>query len=162
MYELENYLEEIRENIGKVSNEVVHSFNQIQNLKMPSDAEVLILSTAITVKYITVTLFVNENIFETVDVEENDEYISSVYRMTDEFFLYKYLGLKKNQDEFNEFYETENAERKTIEEIALWLKGCLENSSFSPSIPIYYAVPDEESVFNLITGEWEDQEELEF
>lgn len=162
MYELEHYLEEIRENIGKASNEVINSFNRIQNLEIPSDAKVFILSTAITVKYITVTLFVNEDMFETVDVEEHDGYISSVYRMTDEFFLYKYLGLKKNQDEFNEFYETENAERKTIEEIALWLKACLEDSSFSPSIPIYYAVPDEESVFNLLTGEWEDQEELEF
>lgn len=162
MYEIEKYLEEIRNNISKVSNEVINSFNRIQNLKIPSDAKVLILSTPITVKYIKVTLFVNEDMFEPVDVEEHDGDISSIYRMTDEFFLYNYLGLKKNQDEFNEFYETEDAERKTIEAIALWLKRCLESSNFSPSIPMYYAVPDEDSVFNLLTGEWEDQEELEF
>lgn len=95
MYEIEKQLEEIRNNISKVSNEVINSFNRIQNLKIPSDAKVLILSTPITVKYIKVTLFVNEDMFEPVDVEEHDGYISSIYRMTDEFFLYKYLGLKK-------------------------------------------------------------------
>jgi len=44
---------------------------------------------------------VNEDMFEPVDIEEHDGYISSIYRMTDEFFLYNYLGLKKNQDEIN-------------------------------------------------------------
>lgn len=83
--------------------------------------------------------------------------------MVDHFLFYDFSAIPEEQnDTFDDFYFDNELEQKSIKEIGTFIKKCYEESKFKFIQPFYYSVLDEEDVFNLNTGKWEDQMEIEF
>ena len=161
MLTVENYLNDIRTNLNKKSDKIIKSFNKLTKVTFSDDTNVLIIDTPVSVEKIYIDLAAFEDMFDPIDVPENtDDYFYDISLATN-VFLYGYEeGTDEERDAFDDFSYENNLEQQTIKEIGSWIKQCLEKSDFTSPYPIYYRVLDEENALNLVTGKWEDQQEI--
>ena len=163
MFSVESYVEEVRGNLEKQAELLINAFKNVENLKFPEDACVLVIDTSFS--YNTgFYLAVNEDMFNSVDpVEDDSDYTSSVKLLTN-FALYDEDSKNFNEDEeemFSGFYNDNDLEEVTIKEYGNWVKKCFNQAKINFDVPIYFMILDEDEVLNLVTGEWEDQMEIE-
>lgn len=159
MYTVENYLNTIKLNLDRKTNELVKGFENLKKASFSEDTVVLVLSTSFSLESVNVFLSANEDMFNPVDL--TDGYVDSVELLGD-FTLYEKTGNLKERDKFSDFYENNDLEKITINKYSMWIKECFDSANLDLSMPIYFGVLDEEYVLNLVTGEWEDPIEIEF
>ncbi|RXH52652.1 hypothetical protein D6T70_05245 [Kurthia gibsonii] len=100
--------------------------------------------------------------FDPIEVIKDSPFFDSKI-MVDHFLFYDFSAIPEEQnDTFDDFYFDNELEQKSIKEIGTFIKKCYEESKFKFIQPFYYSILDEEDVFNLNTGQWEDQMEIEF
>ena len=163
-FSVKKYLKVIRTNLESTENQLVESFKKIESLKFPEDASVLIVSSSLddlNDEQFEIYLSVNEDMFDGVDsVDEDSEYSDGVY-LVDSSILYKEFDTGEEFDKFFSFFDKNNLEEVTMEEVSTWVKKCFEKAQVTLPLPIYFRFTDEENALNLVTGEWEDQMEIE-
>lgn len=164
MYIAEKYLEEVRFNLEKRSNELIESFKGLRNIQFPNDTAVLFAWSSFSLDDVTLFLEAHEDMFNSVDpVEEGSDYTSSVI-LLNSIVLYDADAKNFNEDEekkFFEFYSDNDLEKVTIKEYGNWVKKCFDQANITFNEPIYFMILDEDEVLNLVTGEWENQMEIE-
>ena len=163
-FSVKKYLKVVRTNLESMENQLVESFKKLENLKFPDDASVLIVVSSmddLNDEQFELYLAVNEDMFDSVDpVGEDSEYSDGVY-LVDSAILYKEFDTGEQFDKFINFFEKNNLEEVTMEEVSNWVKKCFEKAQVILPLPIYFRFTDEENALNLVTGEWEDQMEIE-
>ena len=164
MYRVKKYVKIIQKNLDKQTETLVNAFKNVENLKFPADAKVLIVISSmddLSDEQFEIYLAVNEDMFDSVDaVDDNSEYSDGVY-LVDSAILYKGFDTGKQFDKFINFYEKNNLEEVTMEKVSSWVKKCFETAQVTLPLPIYFRFTDEEDALNLVTGEWKDQMEIE-
>ena len=164
MFSVENYVEEVRFNLEKKSNELIESFKGLEHVQFPNDTAVLFVWASFSLGDVTLFLEAHEDMFNSVNpVEDDSDYISSVKLLTN-FALYDEDSKNFNEDEeemFSGFYNDNDLEEVTIKEYGNWVKKCFDQAKITLNLPIYFRILDEEDALNLVTGEWEDQMEIE-
>lgn len=164
MFNVEKYVEEVRFNLEKKSNELIESFKGLENVQFPEDTAVLVAWAYFSLNDVTLFLEANEDMFDPVDpVEDDSDYTSNVILLTN-FALYDKDSKNFNEDEkemFSDFYEDNDLEEITIKEYGNGVKKCFDQAKITLGVPIYFRILDEEDALNLVTGEWEDQMEIE-
>ncbi|MFD2867533.1 hypothetical protein ACFSY7_03315 [Kurthia populi] len=163
MFSVESYVEEVRGNLEKQAELLINAFKNVENLKFPEDACVLVIDTSFS--YNTgFYLAVNEDMFNSVDPVEDDSDDTSSVKLLTNFALYDEDSKNFNEKEeemFSEFYSDNGLEGITIKEYGHWVKKCFDEAKITLNVPIYFRILDEEDALNLVTGEWEDQMEIE-
>lgn len=163
MFTVEKYVEEVRFNLEKKSKELIESFRGLENAKFPKEAAVLVAWSSFSLDDVSLFLEANEDMFDSVHPIEGSEYTFSVTLLAN-FVLYDEDSKNFNEDEekkFNEFYSDHDLEAATIKEYGNWVKKCFDQAKITFNEPIYFMILDEEDALNLVTGEWEDQMEIE-
>ena len=155
MFSVESYVEEVRGNLEKQAELLINAFKNVENLKFPEDACVLVIDTSFS--YNTgFYLAVNEDMFNEVDrVSEDSEYTDGLI-LVDNFILYS-----RDKTGFVDFFIENDLEEITMKEVSRWVKKCFDVAQVILPLPIYFRFPDEEDALNLVTGKWEDQMEIE-
>lgn len=119
MFNVEKYVEEVRFNLEKKSNELIESFKGLENVQFPEDTAVLVAWAYFSLNDVTLFLEANEDMFDPVDpVEDDSDYTSNVILLTN-FALYDKDSKNFNEDEkemFSDFYEDNDLEEITIKE----------------------------------------------
>ncbi|MEB7772126.1 hypothetical protein [Kurthia gibsonii] len=159
MYTVEKYLNTIKLNLDRKTNELVKAFENLKKECFSKDTVVLILSTSFSLESVNVFLSANEDMFNPVDL--TDGYVDNI-ELIGEFTLYEKNVDLNEREKFSDFYENHDLEKRTINTYSMWIKECFDSANLDLSIPIYFGVLDEEYVLNLVTGEWEDPMEIEF
>lgn len=163
MYRVKKYVKIIQKNLDKQTETLVNAFKNVENLKFPADAKVLIVVSSmddLSDEQFEIYLAVNEDMFDSVDaVDDNSEYSDGVY-LVDSAILYKGFDTGEQFDKFIKFYEKNNLEEVTMEKVGSWVKKCFETAQVTLPLPIYFRFTDEEDALNLVTGEWKDQMEI--
>lgn len=163
VFSVEKYVEEVRFNLEKKSKELIESFRGLENAKFPKETAVLVAWSSFSLDDVSLFLEANEDMFDSVRPVEGSDYTFSVTLLTN-FALYDEYSKnfnKKEEEMFNEFYSDNGLEGITIKEYGNWVKKCFDQAKITLDIPIYFRILDEEDALNLVTGEWEDQMEIE-
>ncbi len=164
MYRVKKYLKTIQKNLDKQTETLVNAFKNVENLKFPADAKVLIVVSSmddLSDEQFEIYLAVNEDMFDSVDaVDDNSEYSDGVY-LVDSAILYKEFDTGKQLEQFVDFFEKNDLEEITMKEVSDWVKKCFDLAQVTLPLPIYFRFTDEEDALNLVTGKWEDQMEIE-
>ena len=164
MFSVESYVEEVRFNLEKKSNELIESFKALENVRFPDETAVLFAWASFSLDDVTLFLEAHEDMFNSVDpVEDDSDYTSSVKLLTN-FALYDEDAKNFNEKEeemFSEFYSDNDLEELTIKEYGHWVKKCFDQAKITLGVPIYFRILDEEDALNLVTGKWEDEMEIE-
>lgn len=164
MYRVKKYVKTIQKNLDKQTETLVNAFKNVENLKFPADAKVLIVVSSmddLSDEQFEIYLAVNEDMFDSVDaVDDNSEYSDGVY-LVDSAILYKEFDTGKQLEQFVDFFEKNDLEEITMKEVSDWVKKCFDLAQVTLPLPIYFRYPDEEDALNLVTGKWEDQMEIE-
>lgn len=163
VFSVEKYVEEVRFNLEKKSDELIESFKGLEDVKFPKEAAVLFAWSSFSLDDITLFLEANEDMFDSVHPVEGSDYTFSVTLLTN-FALYDEVSKnfnEKEEDIFNEFYSDNGLDGITIKEYGHWVKKCFNQAKITLDIPIYFMILDEDEVLNLVTGEWEDPMEVE-
>ncbi len=164
MYRVKKYVKTIQKNLDKQTETLVNAFKNVENLKFPADAKVLIVVSSmddLSDEQFEIYLAVNEDMFDSVDaVDDNSEYSDGVY-LVDSAILYKEFDTGKQLEQFVDFFEKNDLEEITMKEVSDWVKKCFNLAQVTLPLPIYFRFTDEEDALNLVTGKWEDQMEIE-
>lgn len=163
VFSVEKYVEEVRFNLEKKTDELIESFKGLKNVKFPEEAAVLVAWSTFSLDDISLFLEANEDMFDSVHPIEGSDYTFNVTLLTN-FALYDEDSKKFNEKEekmFDEFYSDNGLEGITIKEYGNWVKKCFDQEEIILDVPIYFRILDEEDALNLVTGEWEDQMEIE-
>ena len=164
MYRVKKYVKTIQKNLDKQTETLVNAFKNVENLKFPADAKVLIVVSSmddLSDEQFEIYLAVNEDMFDSVDaVDDNSEYSDGVY-LVDSAILYKEFDTGKQLEQFVDFFEKNDLEEITMKEVSDWVKKCFDLAQVTLPLPIYFRYTDEEDALNLVTGKWEDQMEIE-
>ncbi len=164
MYRVKKYVKTIQKNLDKQTETLVNAFKNVENLKFPADAKVLIVVSSmddLSDEQFEIYLAVNEDMFDSVDaVDDNSEYSDGVY-LVDSAILYKEFDTGKQLEQFVDFFEKNDLEEITMKEVSDWVKKCFDLAQVTLPLPIYFRFTDEEDALNLVTGKWEDQMEIE-
>ena len=163
MFSVESYVEEVRFNLEKKSNELIESFKGLEHVQFPEEAAVLVAWTSFSLDDVNLFLEANEDMFDSVHPVEDSYYTFNVTLLND-FALYDKYSKNFNEHEkkiFSDFHEDNDLEEVTIKEYGHWVKKCFDQAKITLNVPIYFRILDEEDALNLVTGEWEDQMEIE-
>lgn len=163
-FSVKKYLKVIRTNLESKERQLVESFKKLESLKFPEDAKVLIAVSSMddmNDEDFGVYLAVNEDMFDGVDpVDEDSEYSDGGY-LVDSFRLYKEFDTADQFEKFADFFDDNDLEEVTMKEVSDWVKKCFDKAQVTLPLSIYFRFTDEDNVLNLVTGEWEDQMEIE-
>lgn len=152
---VEKFIKEVRSNLDSKESELIKAFVNFENFSFPQDASVLIINT--TFSYDTgFYLSVNEDMFDEVVRVSGDSVYTYGIDLVDDFILYS-----RDKIGFINFYDENDLEEVVIKEVSQWIKKCFDFAQVTLPLPIYFRYPDEDNVLNLLTGEWEDQMEIE-
>lgn len=163
MFSVESYVEEVRFNLEKKSNELIESFKALENVRFPEETAVLVVWAYFSLDDIHLLLEAHEDMFDSVHPIEGSDYTFNVTLLTN-FALYDEDTKNFNEKEeemFSDFYEDNDLEEVTIKEYGHWVKKCFDEAKITFNVPIYFMILDEDEVLNLVTGEWKDQMEIE-
>lgn len=158
---VKEYLKVIRTNLENTENQLVESFKNLKNLKFPEDAKVLVAVSSMddmNDEDFGVYLAVNQDMFD--GVNQVNEYSDGVY-LVDSFRLYKKFDTGDQFEKFVGFFDDNDLEEITMKEVSNWVKKCFDEAQIVLPLPIYFRFTDEENALNLVTGEWEDQMDIE-
>ena len=163
-FSVEKYVEEVRFNLEKKSHELIDSFKGLEHVQFPDNTAVLFVWASFSLDDVTLFLEAHEDMFNSVNQAKDDsDYISSVKLLTN-FALYDEDSKNFNEDAeemFSGFYNDNDLEEVTIKEYGNWVKKYFDQAKINFDVPIYFMVLDEDEVLNLVTGEWQDQMEIE-
>ena len=163
MFSVEKYVEEVRFNLEKKSNELIKSFKGLENVQFPEEAAVLVAWASFSLDDVILFLEANEDMFDSVHPVEGSDYTFSVTLLTN-FALYDEYSKNfngKEEEMFSEFYSDNGLEGITIKEYGNWVKKCFDQAKITLNLPIYFRILDEEDALNLVTGEWKYEMEIE-
>ena len=149
------FIKEVRSNLDSKESELIKAFVNLKELSFPKTACVLVIDTSFS--YNTgFYLAVNEDMFNEVDrVSEDSEYTDGLI-LVDNFILYS-----RDKSGFDDFFIENDLEKVQMKEVSQWIKKCFDLAQVTLPLPIYFRFPDEEYALNLVTGEWEDEMEIE-
>jgi len=152
---VEKFIKEVRSNLDSKESELIKAFVNLKELSFPKTACVLVIDTSFS--YNTgFYLAVNEDMFNEVDrVSEDSEYTDGLI-LVDNFILYS-----RDKIGFDDFFIENDLEKVQMKEVSQWIKKCFDLAQVTLPLPIYFRFPDEEYALNLVTGEWEDEMEIE-
>ena len=152
---VEKFIKEVRSNLDSKESELIKAFVNLKELSFPKAACVLVIDTSFS--YNTgFYLAVNEDMFNEVDrVSEDSEYTDGLI-LVDNFILYS-----RDKIGFDDFFIENDLEKVQMKEVSQWIKKCFDLAQVTLPLPIYFRFPDEEYALNLVTGEWEDEMEIE-
>jgi len=163
-FSVRKYLKDIRVNLESKESQLVESFRNLKDFKFPGDAKVLVAVSSMDDMNdddFGVYLSVNQDMFDSVNqVSENSEYSDGVY-LVDSFRLYKKFDTGDQFEKFVDFFDDNDLEEITMKEVSNWVKKCFDEAQIVLPLPIYFRFTDEEDALNLVTGEWENQMDIE-
>lgn len=149
---VEDFIKEVRTNLESKESKLIKAFANLKNLSFPETACVLVIDTSFS--YDTgFYLAVNEDMFNEVD--RVSEYTDGLI-LIDNFILYS-----RDKIGFDDFFIENDLEKVQMKEVSQWIKKCFDVAHVTLPLPIYFRFPDEEYALNLVTGEWEDEMEIE-
>ena len=152
---VKKFIKEVRSNLGSKESELINAFVNLKNFSLPEGANVLIINT--TFSYDTgFYLSVNEDMFDEVVRVSGDNVYTYGVDLVDDFILYS-----RDKIGFVDFYDENDLEEVVVKEVSQWIKRCFDLAQVTLPLPIYFRYPDEDDALNLVTGEWEDQMEIE-
>ena len=163
MFSVESYVEEVRFNLEKKSNELIESFKALENVRFSEETAVLVVWAYFSLDDIHLLLEAQEDMFDSVHPIEGSDYTFNVTLLTN-FALYDEDTKNFNEKEeemFSDFHEDNDLEEVVMKEVSQWIKSCFDLAQVTLPLPIYFRYPDEEDALNLVTGKWEDQMEIE-
>lgn len=160
-YIVENYLEMIRSNLSKKTNELVEKIGSLVEMSFAEEVNAIFIESSIGEPTLYFRLSTREDMFDEVFEEEVDEGFAGSIDLLDEFLVDEWLE-EEWSDTLEEFYEKEGVEESCIAEIGRWVYQCFNQANGKEiGIPSYFEIHDAGNALDLLTGEWVDPEDVE-
>lgn len=153
MYNKEEFLTDVRNNLEKQTATLIEGFKHIGGLKYSEKVHFLFVE-CVYGKRIEIAVTAFDNSFSQISNAKDG--FAGILDLVEEFKLFKAV----NHDNFYEFFEENDMENEIIIAIGKWVKKCFEEANIELPVPIYFYVHDEIDALNLLTGEWVNHNEI--